>query len=136
VIVPPRPRAEVRLNLSSMIDVVFILLIFIFLVARFGDHRQVEVQPPTSSRGSVVDRPALVVTVDRAGALSFEGAPVTEARLAEVLTARRATTDGVLVVLDRSLSVQRAVDVVSLARAAGFERVGLATREGAPAGEP
>lgn len=129
MIVPPRVESDVRINLSPLIDVIFILLIFVFLVARFIDQERLDLQVPTSTEGVKEQRLALVLYLDRDGGLRFEGAPLARERLPEVLRARRPAYDDMLLIVDRGLPVQAAVDILSVARASGYEKVGLATEE-------
>ena len=45
----PRPkRAVLEPPLSPLIDIIFILLIFVVLVARFTEDGKIDVSPPTS----------------------------------------------------------------------------------------
>jgi biopolymer transport protein ExbD len=123
------PRSEPRINLSPLIDVIFILLIFVFLVARFIDQERMDVEIPTSTQGTNEQRVALVLYLDQDGALRFEGAPLPREKLATTLKQRRAAYEDMLLLVDRRLSVQDAVDVLTVARAVGYERVGIATQE-------
>jgi biopolymer transport protein ExbD len=127
--IPPRPRPEVRINLSPLIDVIFILLIFVFLVARFIDQERMDVDIPTSTQGKSEQQLALVLYLDKDGGLRFEGAPLARDKLRATLQQRRGAYKDMLLIVDRSLSVQSAVDVLTVARESGYEDVGLATQE-------
>ena len=136
MIVAPRPRAEVTINLSPLIDVIFILLIFVFLVARFIDQERMDVEVPTSSAGKNDARLALVITLEKDGSLRFEGAPLARENLEATLRQRRAAYTDVLLLVDTERAVQGAVDVLTIARGAGYERVGIATTAPAPENAP
>ena len=48
---PERKRGIPALNLSPLIDVIFILLIFVVLVARFVDQERIDVTLPSAEAG-------------------------------------------------------------------------------------
>lgn len=125
----PRRRPALSINISPLIDVVFILLVFVVLTARFVEREQLEVRVPQSEAG----RPAaseepLHVLLRRDGTLLVEDRPIEAARLPEVLRAARAGHPSLLLIADEGAALQGAVDVLSAASAAGFEKTAIATR--------
>lgn len=125
---PPRKRAAVTLNLSPLIDVIFILLIFVVLVARFVDQERLDVTLPSADAGRAAEIQALRVTITRAGDILVEGDRVARDDLADRLEAERGSFDRAVVLADRDGAVQDAVFVLSTAKLAGFRGVALATR--------
>jgi biopolymer transport protein ExbD len=124
---PPRKRAELRLNLSPLIDVIFILLIFVVMVARFIDEERLDVTPPTASAGRPAEVDAIKIEVDAEGTVVIEGEIIAADVLEDHLTAIRSRFDRAVLVADRDARLQIAVDVLSTAKMAGFEGVALAT---------
>lgn len=107
-------------------DVLFILLVFLVLSARFTDTGAITVTAPTADAGP---RPsdALIVTLTRHGAVRVGGADVDRSALEERLRADRASWARLVLLADREGQLQQAVDVIAAARRAGFESVALAT---------
>jgi biopolymer transport protein ExbD len=130
--IPQRSRPEVRINLSPLIDVIFILLIFVVLVARFIDQEKMNVEVPTSEAGEPQAQQALVLYLLADGRLRFEGADLPREKLEAMLTARRQTYRELLIIADKKRTVQDAVDLLSTARRLGFEKAGLATQDENP----
>lgn len=124
----PRPRSYPTLSLAPLIDIVFNLLLFVVLSARFGEDERLDVDVPSASAGRPAEVDALFVELDARGTVWLMGKP-TEPKglLDELLTARRHYGRMVLVA-DRQIGLQHAVDVISAAKLAGFETVAVATR--------
>ena len=70
-----KPRENVEINLASLIDVVFILLVFFMLASSFVDWRAIELAPPAAAGAGQAQRAATLVEVRRDG-LSLAGEPL------------------------------------------------------------
>lgn len=124
-----RKREPVQLDLTALIDVVFILVIFVVLAASFQRMRELSVTLPQAADGAVADTTSVTVEVPVEGPLLVAGRRVSEQALAEVLQAQGGAERGVLLQLDAEASVQRAVRILTMVRSAGIERVSIATQE-------
>lgn len=122
-----RPRKAVDLNLSPLIDVIFILLIFIVLVARFVEQNQLDVDVPDSKMGKPASLEALIIHITRDGVIVVGEQPLEEDQVEEYLKPLRAQHERVMLVADGQSALQLAVSVLSAAKAAGFKEVSLAT---------
>ncbi len=130
--IPVRKRQSPSLNLSPLIDVIFILLIFVVLVARFVDQERLDVTLPSADAGRPAEIDALMVVVSSSGEIHIDGEPIALAALPDALEAARRRFGRAVVVADQSAQIQQAVDVISAAKLAGFDGVALATRPPAP----
>ena len=126
--IPVRERVSPRLNLSPLIDVIFILLIFVVLVARFVDQERLDVTVPSADAGRPAEIDALLITVTQGGLIAVEDELVSEEQLLSVLERARGRYGRAVVVADATVDLQAAVDVISSAKLAGFEAVAVATR--------
>ena len=100
------------IDLTPLIDVVFMLLLFFILVATFSPP-VLQVALPTASTAAAADDPArLVLAIDAAGALHHGGAPITIEAVPELLSShpdgavelrvdRAAPFDAFIAVMDR-----------------------------------
>lgn len=114
-------RAARRPSLTPMIDVVFLLLVFFMLAARFG----VDVTLPLSTAGSVApyEGPPRLVVIDPAG-LSLNGISVTLEQLPERLATLMQARDQAVLVQPRSgVDLQRMIDVIDRLSASGLSRI-------------
>jgi len=129
-----RRRPPPEINLSALIDITFILVIFIVLAATFSHVRVMQVDLPSADAPSTPEQTALVVTIPEHGPLRFDDTPVPLEEAKAALERFRSTHDSVLLVADRNAAIQRAVQVLSDAQQVGFSAVAIATQ--APGGAP
>ncbi len=102
-----------------MIDVVFLLLVFFMLAARFGQDAAIALTPTGSGPGEWSGPPRLI----RIGAetLRLNGRAVSIASLEQGLTALSETqTDPIVLRPDASTDTQRLIDIMVTLRSAGF----------------
>ncbi len=121
------------LNLTAMLDVMFLLIIFFVLNTRFLDEeRQIELRLP-----QVADRGALnaaaerkTINVYRDGSITLDQSPVTLEELTLRLVAAKARTGrvGILVRGDAQGEFQRVAAVLNACKQAGVADLGISVR--------
>jgi biopolymer transport protein ExbD len=122
-----------QLNLTPMIDVLFLLIIFFMVATKFGDlERHVELQvPEVAEAGDAAPPPRpLVVSVFANGGLDLDGQPVTLAELTTQLTnARNRTGDPAVVIRgDAQCAFQDVASALGACRAAKISELGITVR--------
>ncbi|MBE7560487.1 biopolymer transporter ExbD [bacterium] len=124
----PRESGEDVFDLTPLIDVVFILLLF-FLVATTMQVREEEIpiRLPESTAGAPTERAeeTLVVSVQPDGTVFLGQDAVALEALVEALKARRARA--VVVRGDTETALGRAVQIINLCTEAGVEKITLGT---------
>ena len=124
------------INISPLIDMVFILLIFFMVSTTFVKDMKLELERPAASSGVTASTKAVRLYIDADGDTYLDGAPiqiwVLQSRLRDLL--KTMTAKAVLVVTDDGVPAGRLVEVVDQARLAGATDVGVATVEEAGAG--
>lgn len=125
------PLEEPSLNLTSMLDVVMLLILFFIFGTQFkDDERQNQIQLPTAADASalVAQPDEVVLNVTREGQFVLHGQTVTIEQ-AEV-TLREAIANfpnqGVVVRGDGTGVYQHVVDALSACRRAGVRNISLA----------
>lgn len=122
------PRREIpTLNLSALIDITFILVIFIVLAATFSRVRVMDVALPGADAREESQEDALVVTVPLEGPVRIGETPVPFEDLRAVLAEHRTRHRSVLLVADRQAAIERAVAVMNDAAQIGYASVAIAT---------
>jgi len=112
-----------RPNLTPMIDVVFLLLVFFMLVSRFGVDRALPLFP-SGSGGAYSGPPRLVEFAP--GGLLLNGMDIAPDALAEALSRLTTRPDDAIILRARDGSdVQALVRVTESLRRAGFTRLVL-----------
>jgi biopolymer transport protein ExbD len=119
------------LDITPLIDVVFLLLIFFLLTATFVTNPSIPVDlPKASSKVTERVRRNLVVTVHSTGEVEFQGKVMDLSELKKRLlqASEENASAKVLIRADSKAAVGNMVDVMDLAQNAGFSEFGLATR--------
>lgn len=131
-LVGPR-RTRPVIQLSALIDVLFIVLVFVVLAARFDQPRSLEVALPHARAGAPqpADQAAVLV-VPRAGPMRLDGTPVAEDQLPRALRQVQARKPTLRLVADGGIPLDRATRLLDAATEAGFAAVSIATRAPAP----
>lgn len=121
--------AEAAVDLTPMIDMTFILLIFFMVSTTFVKDMKIDINRPGAQTQTVASTKAVRVYIDRQGEAFLEGEPVRvwaiQGRVRDLL--KGMAQKSVLVVTDDQVPSGRLVEVVDQARLAGAEDVGVAT---------
>lgn len=127
-----RTRAHLNadINVTSLVDVAFVLLI-IFMIAAPMMQGGVEVRLPVAAARPLESNEGMVVTVDRRGRVFVGEASFgyTDFRAGfRALVARRKPS-GVYLRADRGVPYGEVVRVLAVIRASGVQNVGLVTEQ-------
>jgi len=122
---------EPNLNLTPMIDIVFLLIIFFMVGTRFTDlERQYEIQLPkvADARPLTGVPDAITINISNDGQIEVNKSVRTLEELKDDLTAARERYDDQAVVIraDGESKVQHAMDVLSVTMKAGIRNHSLA----------
>lgn len=124
------------INISPLIDMVFILLIFFMVSTTFVKDMKLDLERPAASSATTASTKAIRLYIDNTGETYLDGEPVRvwviQSRLRDLLKA--STAKSVLVVTDNAVPSGKLVEVVDQARLAGATDVGVATVEEAGVG--
>jgi len=125
----PDKSNDVAVDLTPMIDMTFILLIFFMVSTTFVKDMKLDINRPGAQTQVVASTKAVRLYIDKQGETYMDGEPVREwviqSRVRDQL--KGMTQKSVLVVTDDSVSADKLIRVVDAARQAGAEDVGVAT---------
>ena len=117
------------IDISPLIDVVFILLIFFMVTTTFVKDAQVELERPSAASAKPASTKAIRVTLDQRGDVYVDGRPVrpwmVQNRVREQLQGGEERP--VLVITDRRVRAEQLLEVVDQCRLAGAKDVAVAT---------
>ncbi|MDR0881341.1 MAG: biopolymer transporter ExbD [Candidatus Adiutrix sp.] len=121
------------LNLTPLVDVVLLLLLFFMVTAQFSILPGLKLALPGLASGEQVRVPAherLEITVTAEGDIYFEGQPTSLKNLPLLLTRTGAAGDEVIVLIsaDQSVVYGRIIKIMDALRQEGFTRVAFAAR--------
>ena len=132
---PEEGADGLSLNLTPMIDVVFLLLIFFMVATSFLEpEKELGVELPQADSGAVQDLEddELVITVFRDGRIALEGETLERIQLIERLrgAAERNPTTSVTIRGDREARHESIVTVMDACGLAGITNLAVGTLEG------
>lgn len=121
---------EPSVNLTPLIDVVFLLLIFFMVSSRFVDETDLRLELPAAASAQPMASTAVIVDIDADGAYRVDGRSTGANELLASLASLRAQyPDRALRVrADGAASHAAVVQAMDAASQAAFERVEIATR--------
>jgi len=126
-----RTNTSADIDISPLIDMVFILLIFFMVSTTFVKDMNLELERPGASSASRASSKALRVYIDRAGVVYVNELPVKmwmiQTRVRDLL--KSGGNGQVLVITDTQVPANRLIEVVDQCRLAGAEHVGVATEQ-------
>jgi len=122
-----------ELNLTSMIDVLFLLIIFFMVATKFDQlERNIDVAVPEVSQGGEGSAPPqpLIVSVQADGSIALDGQPVTVEELTARLAAARTPLGDPAVVIrgDAQCAFQHVASALAACRQAGISELGITVR--------
>lgn len=135
----PRNREKLRssdvaeddsINISPLIDVVFILLIFFIITTVFVEHTGLTVDRPEAASTASISQDALLLGLDANGQVYFAGQRI-EMRLVRPTFERllAGTDRPVIIEMDRQTPAQTIVRLLDQLNLAGATSLNIATRE-------
>ncbi len=127
-------RDEPEINLIPLIDILIVVLIFLFLTTTYSRFAELQINLPESAADKSTDRPqVLAVAVDANGRYAVNGTTVPydnpaglAARLQEA--AKGAREPVVSISADAAATHQSVVNVMEAARIAGYNHISFTTQ--------
>ncbi len=122
---------KVQIPLTSLIDIVFLLLIYFLLTTNFLVEEGIKIKLPQAKASAPQTEEVITVYVDREGRAYLGTDEVSMPVLFDRLKAMIGTRVDKLVVVraDRAVILNKAVKVMDVAKAAGAGRLCLATEK-------
>ena len=119
-------------NLTPLIDIVFLLLIFFMLTSHFVQDESLTIDLPEAETGSTIaDDKTLEVIISENGLLKYKSNVVTLSQLEKILTTDLKTSNNKSVRIkgDQSIEFGQAVEVMDVVRQAGASGVEIITEQ-------
>ncbi|WP_027389557.1 ExbD/TolR family protein [Chrysiogenes arsenatis] len=123
-------KRQLTINLTPMIDIVFLLLIFFMITTTFDTTGGISVNLPKGTQSAQTAPRALEITVTADGTYHRDGQAVTlETLNAEI---RRQTFPSLVIMADERVTHGKVVALMDVARTGGIEKISIATVVEAP----
>jgi len=122
---------QLQAPLTSLIDIVFLLLIYFLLTTNFMVDEGIKIKLPNASATSPQTQKEITIVVDKKGRAFLENHEIPLNELFATLKERlKGREDGLVVIkADRAVVLNKAVRIMDVAKAAGAGRLVLATEK-------
>ncbi|MDM5271539.1 biopolymer transporter ExbD [Sulfurovum sp. zt1-1] len=125
----PKKQEVDNVDVSPLIDMVFILLIFFMVTTTFVKDMKLDINRPSAASASKADSKVVRVYIDNTGQVYIDNQPVQlwaiQSKLRDLL--RTSTEKSVLVISDDTIPVETLIDVVDECRMSGAKDVAVST---------
>lgn len=130
----PQPKEELELNITPLIDVVFLLLIFFMVSTTFERESEIKITlPKVSQEGGEAESQAVHVAIDANERIYIDERPLEDVRPATIRAAIAASGQAledpaVVIKADAGVSHEIVVRVMDAARQSGLVKITFATQ--------
>lgn len=122
-------KRTVALEITPLVDVVFLLLIFFLLTATYVKNPNLDISLPKASLSQVTSHNKdIAIAIKKDGEVQYENQEVSLDRLEGILAAAFSENQDAIVVIraDRDAKHGRVVEVMDLAKKIGFSKLAIA----------
>jgi len=129
-----RTREDPEVNLIPLIDVLIVILIFLFLTTTYSRFAELQINLPEASAERATDKPQMItVAVDANGKYAINGTTVNYGNPQNFSSALRDAAKGakepiVAISADAAARHQDVINVMEAARLAGFNHISFTTQ--------
>lgn len=128
---PKKNRSKPKILLTSLIDIVFLLLVFFLLTSSFVDQQGVSITVPEVENEGTDLLPEIAISIDEHGIIYFNGIMVSEETLLNLLKnqLKDSPNQNVAIRADRHALYDSIVRVIDIAKSAGVKDFLLITEQ-------
>jgi biopolymer transport protein ExbD len=131
-IIASAEEEETEINLTPMLDVVFIMLIFFIVTASFVKEAGIDVRRPVANEAELKPKANILLAISAKNEIWIDGKSVDQRAVKSVFERMLAETpEGSLVIqVDKDAYTETVVSVADDARKAGIVRVSISADKG------
>lgn len=118
------------INMTNMIDILFNLVLFLLVSTTMLNTPQIKIQLPKSGAQDKVKNEGVIVTISEEGVYHINRERVSASELSQALkrlAAEKGVENPLIVRGDEKIPYGKLMDVMDMAKAAGFVKLSLAT---------
>jgi len=127
-----KPSEEPRIDLTPMVDVVFLLLIFFMISTTFVESPGISIKLPEASSQAVEREPREIkISLSREGDIYHQDRKISLNQYKALLAEHQAEADNttILLLADQEARHGKVVTLMDFARDAGFVKLAIATEQ-------
>ncbi len=125
----PRFGRRVFINITSLIDVIFMLLLFFVITTTFLDQPGIKLELPTAQNAEATEMKSYILYIAEDGSMRFNEKPVMLAELPQALQAAlpQMVEQSLTLFADKNVRHGDVVKVMDIARQVGVKKLVVAT---------
>lgn len=116
-----------EINISPLIDIVFILLIFFVATMVFSEKSAMEIQKPESSKTISAPEKSLKIFVNSLGEISLEGVKMDMDSLKNALSFK--AENNAVIEADSSVALAKIVEIMDFCKQSGIDKVYISCKQ-------
>ena len=127
-------REEPDINLIPLIDILIVVLIFLFLTTTYSRFAELQINLPEAAADAAKDKPSVLsIAVDRNGKYAVNGVATNFGSTQAFANALREAAKGakepvIAISADAAATHQSVIDVMESARLAGYNHISFTTQ--------
>ena len=116
------------INVIPLVDVMLVLLTIVLTTSTFIAMGAIPVQLPKAESGETIKSVATTIVIDRQGVIFLDDNPMMPESLSQTLVSMD-RDHPILIRADRSIQLQKFVEVLDIVKGLGFKKVSLQTED-------
>lgn len=125
---PVATKVNVDINMSPLIDMVFLLLIFFMVTSVFVEETGVEIQKPRATSAQDLENKSILVAITQEGKVIYGGQAIGVNGVRGLVTRLLKSREmPVILLADENASAGVLVDIIDECKLAGAKQVSIAT---------
>jgi len=123
----PQTNQSMVIDLTALVDIAFIIILFLGIVATLAPISSINVELPKASTEDTTVKP-IKITIDKDGNFYIKGKKVSLDEIAKFI--KEKANKSLVIVADRRVQYGVVVKVMDVAKQNGVEEINIATRKG------
>lgn len=118
-----KEKNPLGINITSLVDILFILLIFVLVSTTFLEQPALDIELPKAKSAGLEDMKETVVSITKSGALYVNNQMISKERLAGVLQMRKDQDEPVVLKADKDVPYGLVIEIMDIMRTSGVKRL-------------
>ncbi len=126
-----KPKRKPSIQITSLIDLMFIIIIFLLVTTTFIEHPAIKIDLPHGNQNQKVDSKRILITLTVEGKIFLDESEIQLKDLPDMLRMKKTTSEEPVITLnaDRKTPYGIVIEVMDQVQEAGFKKVVALTQE-------
>ncbi len=131
ILIPEKQKQNTEINITPMLDMVFILLIFFIITASFTQETGLDISKPKASTAQKTTKENLIIAVNESGKILVKETQVSLNTLQNILRqyAQKSNSSTVVIIADQQTPISVIVDILDRCNLAGIKKTSISAEK-------